>query len=125
MQTSIAKPPDVRWTFFQDPIIFEDALGRKFPVPSEYDYSLLSAIIKHKFRDGPGSAQVAAGDYEVMDSKDRLRTLSADSLLRPGCSITMAILVGRSSALLSDEGCPIPRCQSSKTRVSPDGGRIW
>jgi hypothetical protein len=32
--------PDIHHTFFQDPIIVEDALGRKFPVPSEYDLSV-------------------------------------------------------------------------------------
>ena len=28
--------PDTRYTWFQEPVKFEDALGRIFPVPSEY-----------------------------------------------------------------------------------------
>lgn len=104
----------------------EDALGRKFPVPSEYDYSLLDAIIKHKFQDGPGAVQVAAGDYEIMDAKNRLHILSVDSQLRPGCSVTMAILVDKPpSTILTDERCPMPRCQSTKTTKAPGGGRLW
>lgn len=101
-------------------------MGRKFPIPSEYDYSLLDAIIKHKFQDGPGATQVAAGDYEVMDSRNRLHVLSVDSDLRPGCSVTMAILISKlPSVILTDESCPMPRCQSVKTSKAPGGGRLW
>ncbi|KAI0534172.1 hypothetical protein GGR58DRAFT_69255 [Xylaria digitata] len=122
IQTSIAKCPDVRWTFFQDPIIVEDALGRKFPVPSEYDFSLLDAIVKHKFQEGPGAAHVATENYEIMDAKNQLRILSVSSRLRSGGAVTMAILVGRpQSVMLSDE---CPRCQSSETRIDPSGGRL-
>ncbi|XXG93972.1 hypothetical protein Hte_000222 [Hypoxylon texense] len=124
IRTSITSAPDIRWTFLQDPFIVEDALGRKFPVPSEYDYSLLDVIIKHKFQDGPGAEQVAAGDYEIMDAKNRQHVLSTNSWLRPGCSITMAILVGRPHlAVLTDEDCPMPRCRSNNTIVVPGGGR--
>lgn len=126
IQTSLAKPPDIRWTFFQDPIIVEDALGRKFPLPSEYDYSLLDTIIKHKFQDGPGAVQVSAGHYEIMDAKNRLHILSVDSQLRPGGTVTMAILVsGPWSTILTDECCPMPWCQSIETTKVLGGGRQW
>jgi len=126
IQTSITSVPDIRWTFFQDPLIVEDALGRKFPVPSEYDYSLLDTIIKHKFQEGPGAAKVAVGDYEMMVARNRLHILSVNSQLRPGCSITMAILVSKArSAVLTDERCPMPQCQSSNTTTVPGGGRLW
>ncbi|KAI1207866.1 uncharacterized protein F4807DRAFT_168689 [Annulohypoxylon truncatum] len=124
IQASITATPDIRWTFFQEPLIVEDALGRKFPVPSEYDYSLLNAVIKHKFRDGPGAAQVAAGDYEIMYARNRHHILSNNSRLRPGCSITMAILVGKPhSAALNCECCPMPQCHSNNTIAVPGGGR--
>jgi hypothetical protein len=32
--------PDIRHTWFQEPIRFEDALGRIMPVPSEYNWSV-------------------------------------------------------------------------------------
>ena len=126
IQTSIAQTPDVRWTHYQDPITVEDALGRKFPFPSELDYSALDAIIKQKFQDGPGAVQVAAGDYEIMDARNRVYALSANSHLRPGGSITMAILVGRRrSIVLDNECCPMPRCRSTNTTAVASGGRQW
>ena len=34
--------PDLRYTWFQDPIKFEDAMGRVIPIPSEYDWKVTS-----------------------------------------------------------------------------------
>jgi hypothetical protein len=36
-------PIDTRHTWAQDPVRFEDALGRIFPVPSEYDWTVSAA----------------------------------------------------------------------------------
>jgi hypothetical protein len=36
------------------PILVEDALGRKYPFPSKYDYGALEVIIRHKFKKVPG-----------------------------------------------------------------------
>jgi hypothetical protein len=44
---------DVRWTYFQAPLQIEDALGVKFPVPSEYDFRMLQIIIKGRYLEGP------------------------------------------------------------------------
>jgi hypothetical protein len=33
-------PPDLRHTWAQAPVKFEDALGRVIPVPSEYDWDI-------------------------------------------------------------------------------------
>lgn len=117
--------PDCRWTFFQDPVTVEDALGRKFPVPSEYDFALLDQIIQHKFRTGPGADEVALGDYQLMESRRRSVVLSAESRLRPGSAITMAILVGKPPGVLNDHSCPMPRCESTETNSVPGGGRVW
>jgi hypothetical protein len=101
-------------------------LGRKFPIPSEYDYSLLVAIIKHKFQEGPGAVQVAAEEYEIMNARNRLHILSADSELRPGGTLTMAIIVGLPrSVLLTHDTCPMPRCRSTETTKTTNGGRQW
>jgi len=32
-----SRSPDLRYTWVQEPVKFEDALGRVIPVPSEYD----------------------------------------------------------------------------------------
>jgi hypothetical protein len=68
---------DTRWTFFQAPLLVEDALGFKFPVPSEYDYELLNAIIKHRFLEGPGSLEIKAGNYELFNTKNSKQVTSA------------------------------------------------
>ncbi len=115
--------PDTRWTFYQSPFVVEDALGLKFPVPSEYQYDLLDTIIKHRFMDGPGSLDVRAGNYELFSTKNSDHILSASVRLLPGTAITMAILV--SKPVLTDEVCPIRRCGSDRSTAAPGGGRLW
>jgi hypothetical protein len=118
--------PDIRWTHLQDPVLVEDALGRKFPVPSEFDFTLLERIIQHKFSEGPGSIEVSHGDYQVRDAKNRNLVLAASSRLRPGSSLFMAILVAKPPrGVLSDLECPMPRCYSVETTQVEGGGREW
>lgn len=126
IKAGLASRPDVRWTFLQEPVLVEDALGRKFPVPSEYDFSLLDRIIRHKCETGPGSDQVKQGDYQVLDAKKRDMILSAQSRLRPGSLLLMALLVAKPPAhVLADRACPMPRCASVSTTQVQGGGRIW
>lgn len=118
--------PDTKWTFFQAPIIVEDALGFKFPVPSEYDFELLNAIIKHRFLEGPGSSEVQADNYEIFSAKNSQVVISENVRLLPGASIIMAILLDKpASEVYTDETCPMPRCGSTLTTAAPGGGRIW
>ncbi|KAK1752197.1 hypothetical protein QBC47DRAFT_389988 [Echria macrotheca] len=122
---AVLSRPDIRWTFLQDPVLVEDALGRKFPVPSEYDFALLDRIIQHKFLEGPGSSEVSQGDYQMRDAKARHLVLSVQSRLRPGSSLIMAILIGKPPAgILTDHSCPMPRCSSGETTQAEGGGRI-
>jgi hypothetical protein len=114
---------DTRWTFFQAPLIVEDALRFKFPVPSDYDYELLDTIIKYRFLDGPGSLDVKVGNYELFKTKDNKEVLSATTRLLPGTSITMAILIGKLE--LTDHTCPMPLCRSNRSTAVPGGGRLW
>jgi len=113
----------MRLTYFQAPLIVEDALGFKFPVPSEYDNGLLDVIIRHRFTEGPGSLDVSLGNYELFHARDSSRVISPTTRLLPGTRITMAIVVGRTD--LSDQECPMPRCKSDRTTNAPGGGQIW
>ncbi|KAF2489919.1 hypothetical protein BU16DRAFT_597520 [Lophium mytilinum] len=122
MQSSMGAA-DIRWTFFQAPIIVEDALGFKFPVPSEFDYGYLEAIIKHRFLEGPGSHAVKAGNYEIFATRNSAQVISEDFRLRPGTALTMAILVNELN--IFDSKCPMQYCRSSQTSLAPGGGRIW
>jgi hypothetical protein len=104
----------------------EDALGFKFPVPSEYDYELLNTIIKHRFLEGPGSSEVQTDDYELFNAKNSQVIISENVRLLPGTSIIMAILLNKpASKVYTDETCPMPRCGSTLTTATPGGGRNW
>ena len=114
---------DTRWTFFQAPIVVEDTFGFKFPVPSEYDFSTLETIIRHRFREGEASRHVKAGNYELFKTRSSEEVIKSNSRLFPGMEITMAIILTR--LVSSDEVCPMPRCRSSRTMIVPGGGRNW
>ena len=104
-------PVDFKHTWFQEPIRFEDALGRLLPVPAEYSWSKLEAIILDQFRTGPGHDKVFAGEYELFDSNDPTLVLTSDTPLRPALSVTMSIVVGRYDHS-PHESCPKPGCRS-------------
>jgi len=106
--------------------LVEDVFGYKFPVPSEYDFSLLDRIIQYRFKTGPGSTQVSHGDYQILDAKDRELVLSAESHLRPGSSLIMTIPIGKPpSGISTVQGCPKPYCGSVKTTQVEGGGWLW
>lgn len=117
--------PDTRWTFFQDPLILEDALGAKFPVPSEYDFSLVNVIIQKRFEKGPGSKSVQLGNYELVQARSGGRVLSEQTKLRPGTSVIMAILIEPPIDWIGEFACPMPRCTSTESVSVPGGGRLW
>jgi hypothetical protein len=118
--------PNAKWTFFQAPLIVEDALGFKFPVPSEYDFELLNVLIKHRFLEGPGLLEVRADNYEIFSAKNSQDIISENVRLLPGTSIIMAILLDKpASQIYIDKTCPMPRCGSTLTKAAPGGGRIW
>lgn len=62
----MASRPDLRHTWFQEPVWLEDALGRILPIPSEYGYSTVEAVIRDRFQVGPGRQKVLDGEYEIL-----------------------------------------------------------
>ncbi|KIM99853.1 hypothetical protein OIDMADRAFT_125485 [Oidiodendron maius Zn] len=117
---------DVRHTWFQEPLRLNDAFGRTIPIPVEFRWSTLEAIIHDQFCCSPGSEKVFAGEYEIFDTEDssRLITQQNFSLLRPGSSITMAMVIGRYEGGVKDK-CPKPGCKSKIYTKSKAGGLIW
>lgn len=105
----------------------EDALGFKFPVPSEYSYELLIHIIHHRFQDGEGARDVEADNFELCKRNNSKDIITEQFRLLPGTEIIMAIIVERPTSTLvsSEEVCPMPRCESAITTVAPAGGRTW
>jgi hypothetical protein len=101
----------------------EDALGFKFPVPSEYDYDMLDNIIRHRFKEGAGSTEVVLGNYEFCKTNLRSATITPTSRLVPGTAITMAVIIR--TVKTSDEACPMPKCPGLQATDCPGGGYVW
>ncbi|KAF2131475.1 hypothetical protein P153DRAFT_374341 [Dothidotthia symphoricarpi CBS 119687] len=125
-----AMPVDTRWTHFQAPLVVEDALGYKFPVPSEYDFEMLVTIIQQRFKSGSGAREVRAGNYELCRTRRKSEVVTATSRLVPGTAITMAIIVAipsnRDTVCLKITKCPMPHCRSSEISQCQDtGGSVW
>lgn len=118
---------DRRFDYFQTPVRVEDALGHVFPVPSEYSFGDLEAIINHKFKEGPGAFQVRDGDYEIFNSRNRKYVVtSTDKIdLLPGMHLTMAVVLERLGFEQSSDKCPIQMCNSQATIDASGGGRTW
>ena len=116
---------DTRFTYFQTPVRVEDALGRVFPFASECSIDALDAEIRARFRDSPGKAQVLAGHFEIFDAKstDQVLSVSDRSVLIPGMSIHMAIVVR--SVFIDGDKCPMPHCLSRTLMEAIDGGKTW
>jgi len=116
--------PDPRFTWYQVPVKVEDALGRVFPVPSEYSFLELEGIIRMKFANSPCHEEVIAGNYELSNSKNSKHVLTGDDsvALLPGMSIVMAIIVDQPP---SPTTCPMPQCGSTDTAAIQWGGRKW
>jgi len=123
---------DTRWTHFQAPVKFEDALGRIYPVPSEYTVNELKVLIRYKFREGPGFSEVEDGQYELIDGRNRKSIISAGTpvQLLPGQELVMSIvlksrLMSETSMATEHDRCPIPQCGSRSTTPWPSGGKRW
>ncbi|CZR68156.1 uncharacterized protein PAC_18055 [Phialocephala subalpina] len=116
-------PPDLDHTWAQPPVKFEDALGRRFLIPSEYDWDKIEAVIQAQFKKGPGSAKVRSGDYELFYRRSGHSIMESNFFgLIPGSYITMTIIIGRYQGQgLISEGCTRIGCRSSQIKmITPD-----
>ncbi|KAH7312841.1 hypothetical protein BKA65DRAFT_516763 [Rhexocercosporidium sp. MPI-PUGE-AT-0058] len=103
--------PDIRHTWAQAPVRFEDALGRVIPIPSEYDWDKVEAVIHAQFKRGPGNQKVRSREYELYDG-----TFADIAIIKeqnfcpiPGMSIVMAFILGQYAG---SEYCPRLGCKS-------------
>lgn len=116
---------DARWIWFQEPFKVEDALGIKFPIPAEYNFDLIDAIIKTRFKSGPGSRDVRLGNYELVQARNSSQAISEMTLLRPGAQIIMAIIINKHDDGVGKIACPMRHCGSIQTAPVSGGGRFW
>ncbi len=124
LETEIPSP-DIRHIWLQDPVRLEDPLGRYLPIPSEYSYGMMKAVIREQFRTGPGARRVRSGDYEIANSRNCQQLISEDTFtgLIPGMQLRMAVLLD--GLLLPTDGCPMPNCGSQRYTDCRGGGKIW
>ena len=137
--------PELRYTWVQEPIKFEDAMGQVIPIPSEYNWEAsrslsytmvmlysyglvqkLEAIVMAQFNNGPGYKKICAGEYELFNTLDSSQIIfrAENGVLTPGLSITMAIIVGQYHSARSNR-CPRPGCKSDKFTSNASGGKTW
>lgn len=137
--------PELRYTWVQEPIKFEDAMGRVIPIPSEYNWGAsrslsqfmvrlysyvlgqkLEAIIMAHFDNGPGYKKICAGEYELFNTLDSSQIISraVSEVLTPGLSVTMAIVIWQYNSGSSNR-CQRPGCKSDKITSNDSGGKIW
>jgi hypothetical protein len=86
----------------------------------------MQVIIKDQFKSGPGHEKVFAGEYELFctDDSSKIITEHNISLLCPGSTVTMAMIIGRYSESPKNV-CPRPGCHSHCIIRSDAGGMIW
>ena len=122
---TVAPRPDLRYTWFQDSVRLEDALGRVLPIPSEYGYSKVEAVIRDQFKVGPGRRMVRDGKYELFDARNRNRIISHASWtgLIPGTTIKMTVILEQYFS--EADRCPMPSCCSQTFRAVLEGGHVW
>jgi hypothetical protein len=123
-----APVPTLQYTWFQAPVKFEDPLGRVFPIPSEFDWPKILAIIEVHFDNGLGQKKIAAGEYELFGPLNRQEVISGPSFdgLRPGMSLTLAFVIGKyQNAKEDSRRCPRPGCHSQSLRAPHAGVKEW
>ncbi|TVY17790.1 Protein VTS1 [Lachnellula arida] len=116
-------PPDLRHTWAQAPMEFEDALGRTIPIPSEYDWDKVEAVIQAQFKHGPGHTKVRSGEYELYyGSFGDLNPIKTTSFCPiPGMKVTMSFIIGQYSG---SERCPRLGCTSRSFQKHGAGARV-
>ena len=87
---------------------------------------MLQAIINERFKTGPGSNKIKAGEYELLNTVDHslLVVSELDHELLPGMSITMTIIIGRYGIECLDQ-CPRVECKSSNIQNGPRDAKVW
>lgn len=115
--------PDTRHTWLQEPMRFEDAYGRVWPIPVEFDYPMMEGALKGKFRKGPGKRLVEKGLWQLFEPSNAQNILSTNNWEPvPGMRITMAMIIPQiDSSIL----CPRLNCTSNLFTDALGGGKIW
>lgn len=87
---------------------------------------MVEAVIRSRFSTGVGQSKVSVGEYGLFNSRDhsKLVTRSVTATLKPGLSLTMAIIYGRYDALPMDRW-PNSACRSTELFRNDSGSLSW
>ncbi|PMD53239.1 uncharacterized protein K444DRAFT_541923 [Hyaloscypha bicolor E] len=122
LQTNISVASTAH-TWLQSRMRVEDPFGIPFPVPTEYDYAMLEAVIRARFREGKGKDLVAHDQWELFDTSNPSISINSNKWqFFPGMKITMAMILPRFN---SEMRCPRPGCHSTTYLEAPGGGMLW
>lgn len=93
----------------QQPIVFEDAHGRRTPFHIEFidSFAVFQAVLEARFRNVPGLEKVRNLEYAVQDVASRRRvdlTKQWELIFRPGRRVNMSMVFQQSQARSSS--CP-------------------
>ena len=109
-------------TWVQEPVLFEDVCGRRFPIPSEYEPQMVTAIIGSKLTSGPGSLTVKSGQYELHNISNSLQITTQNwSGFRPGAFVKMGVLRSQ----LKTGACANLECDSRNFKDEKNGQQTW
>ena|ERR1700733_13589562 len=115
--------PDTRHTWFQEPMRLEDAYGRIWPIPVEYDYSMVEGALHGKFLSGRGSRLVKENQWQLFDSSNPRSVFSRENWEpTPGMKITMAMVL---QSIYHKMCCPRLNCHSEAYTDALGGGKNW
>lgn len=121
LQTNISVASTAH-TWLQSRMRVEDPFGIPFPVPTEYDYAMLEAVIRARFREGKGKDLVAHDQWELFDTSNPSISINSNKWqFFPGMKITMAMILPRFN---SEMRCPRPGCHSTTYLEAPGGGML-
>jgi hypothetical protein len=125
IKESLPTRVDTRWTHFQEPLAVEDAHGRVFPVPSEYDFDLLNTIVSHRFSSGPRVREVNPRPYRLLPANNTKVALTQTDQLLPGMRVKVAVIVGVINMLYDMNYCIRKGCHSTRLTRPRGGGVTW
>jgi len=101
----------------------EDAYGRIWPVPAEYDYSMVEGLLRGKFLHGRGRQFVEENQWQLFDPSDSQKVFSRESWEPiPGMKITMALILQSTYYRMC---CPRLDCHSEMYMNATGGGKHW
>lgn len=114
--------PDTRHTWLQEPMQWEDAYGRVFPIPAEFDYPMMEGALRGHFREGRGMKLVKNNQWQLFDPSNPRVIFSEENWEPfPGMKITMAMIIPQFDSQMV---CPRLNCLSKSYTDAIGGGKI-